>query len=357
MYKMNHDFFDGFPVQFSGKETIVSEKEYPLGTFATEALEIKRELLREIDQRLAIFQKEFPIFLSSRDSTSAALTHTALVALWESIGKLPLYEKLAPTDIKIHSLIRYMKLHPEEVDEMLTVGTERHAMMVAWQQKLALLTTELRNFQDNTIRMIGDYFEDLPARSPAEYTRAYAKFKRDLRESYDLAHQEDEDTSELDSIQTQFPFALSFQPRIHPKTGTPFLAEEIQFGTLESFLHTDLMRGMVAGNIPRLCHNCGHYFLAVGGYDTVYCTRIAPNETKKTCRKVGAHKKERTKNATEFIHKEYARAYNRLKGRKQRGSISVDKWNTQVAKAQELKALALAGDIGDGEYVKELDGL
>ncbi|WP_409967732.1 DUF6076 domain-containing protein [Bengtsoniella intestinalis] len=84
---------------------------------------------------------------------------------------------------------------------------------------------------------------------------------------------------------------------------------------------------MVAGNIPRLCHNCGHYFLAVGGYDTVYCTRIAPNETKKTCRKVGAQKKSAPKMLRNLSIKT-ARAYNRLKGRKQRGSISVDKWNT-----------------------------
>lgn len=48
-------------------------------------------------------------------------------------------------------------------------------------------------------------------------------------------------------------------------------------------------RGMAAGNIPRRCHNCGRWFLLVGAYDTVYCRRTAPGETKRTCRQVGAH--------------------------------------------------------------------
>lgn len=51
-------------------------------------------------------------------------------------------------------------------------------------------------------------------------------------------------------------------------------------------------RGMAAGNIPRRCHNCGRWFLLVGAYDTVYCRRTAPGETKRTCRQVGAHRKE-----------------------------------------------------------------
>jgi len=49
------------------------------------------------------------------------------------------------------------------------------------------------------------------------------------------------------------------------------------------------------------------------------CTNIAPGETKRTCRQVGAHRKERMKNAGEFIRCEYSLCYNRLKQRKRRG--------------------------------------
>lgn len=107
--------------------------------------------------------------------------------------------------------------------------------------------------------------------------------------------------------------------------------------------------------MPRRCHNCRHFFLTVGGHDTVYCNRIAPGKTKRTCRQVGAHRKEKQKNESP-IHKEYFKAYNRLKGRKSQGSISTDKWNRQVAMIQDWRDAALRGEMSDAELKQKLDG-
>ena len=52
---------------------------------------------------------------------------------------------------------------------------------------------------------------------------------------------------------------------------------------------------------------------------------------------MGAHKKEAQERVITPAQKEYAKAYNRLKARKQRDKISVDEWNTTVVKAQDLK--------------------
>lgn len=54
----------------------------------------------------------------------------------------------------------------------------------------------------------------------------------------------------------------------------------------------------------------------MGAYDTRYCMGIAPGETAKTCRQVGAHWKEQQRNGTELVRKEYQKVYNRLRGRK-----------------------------------------
>lgn len=127
--------------------------------------------------------------------------------------------------------------------------------------------------------------------------------------------------------------------------------EQIKFEELSNFLHYDLCRGISIENIPRRCECCGHYFLAMEDhlYDTRYCMRIASGETVKTCRQVGAQQKEQQRNGTEFVRKEYQKVYNRLRSRKNRGIISVDKWNRQVAQAQELKVQALSGKISDAE--------
>ena len=83
--------------------------------------------------------------------------------------------------------------------------------------------------------------------------------------------------------------------------------------------------------------------------------RIAPDETVKTCRQVGAHRKEKQRNGTEFVRKEYQKVYNRLRGRKNRGVISVDEWNRLVAVAQELKTQAILGEFSDAELRQQFD--
>ena len=73
------------------------------------------------------------------------------------------------------------------------------------------------------------------------------------------------------------------------------------------------------------------------------------------CRKVGAHRKEARGKANRTpAQKEYARTYNRLKTRKQRGKISKDEWNAAVAKAQELVARSERGELTDEELKNKL---
>jgi len=75
----------------------------------------------------------------------------------------------------------------------------------------------------------------------------------------------------------------------------------------------------------------------------------------RTCRKVGAHNKEAKGKANRTpAQVEYYRAYNRLKTRKLRGKISVDEWNTAVAKAQDILALAERGQLTDEELKQQL---
>ena len=57
------------------------------------------------------------------------------------------------------------------------------------------------------------------------------------------------------------------------------------------------------------------------------------------------------------IHKEYFKAYNRLKARKNRGSLRTDKWNQQVAMIQEWRDAAVRGKMSDAELKRRLDGV
>ena len=91
------------------------------------------------------------------------------------------------------------------------------------------------------------------------------------------------------------------------------------------------------------------------GYDTRYCNNIAPGETERTCRKVGAHRKEALKAGSSMIHDEYKRVYNRLKTRKSRNILGADEWNRLVALAQEYKAQAEKGELSEFELKRIFD--
>ena len=89
---------------------------------------------------------------------------------------------------------------------------------------------------------------------------------------------------------------------------------------------------------------------------TCYCSNIVPGETERTCRKVGAHRKEAQGKANRTpAQVEYDRTYNRLKQRKNRKKISIDEWNIAVAKAQELMEQAGRGELTDTELKRQLE--
>ncbi len=136
------------------------------------------------------------------------------------------------------------------------------------------------------------------------------------------------------------------------------IEEKATFSNLADFLRTEFYRGLAAGNGPRRCHNCGRYFLLTAGYNTCYCNNIAPGETKRTCRKVGVHRKEAQgiANLTP-AQADYRRVYGRLKARKRRGKISTDEWNAAVAQAQELVAQSERGELTDEELARKLNQL
>lgn len=94
--------------------------------------------------------------------------------------------------------------------------------------------------------------------------------------------------------------------------------------------------------------------MLTGAYDTVYCQRVALGEETRTCRQVGAHRKEKEKNGKDFAYREYNKVYNRLKTWKYRGKLNAEDWNRKVAYIQDVKAAFLAGGMSDAEYLEKL---
>ena len=358
LHSVTGDAVDLFAVEFTSRECMLGGRSYPLGFFAAEALDRIPDMV-ELQPSVASMKEALEVFLTARDASSAGMAYEAIGVLWRKLMTLPVYERLIRDEHRAQAVIPDWRNSPEAMDEILTPGTDRHTAFRQWLSRLETLERELKHFAQNIGWMLEDYFEELPSRKREAYAEAFADYCTDVsgaiqdREEYG----EEPLMFDLDTLEYAHPVNLTFVCSRDSETGLPCIAERMTFEKLSSFLYVDLYRGMAAGNLPRRCAHCGRWFLTVGGYNTMYCDREIPGSNGKTCRIIGAHEREKAANQSSEARKEYSRIYNKLKARKQRGTISTDQWNRQVAAAQRLKDAFAEGRIDKEEYVQQLDAL
>ena len=120
----------------------------------------------------------------------------------------------------------------------------------------------------------------------------------------------------------------------HPADGDGnTMAERWTVSCLRDFLYLELGKAIEHGNAPRQCRLCGHWFLHEQGNKTVYCGRVAPGETEKTCREVGARAVFENKIRAEETWRLYKRAYKKYYARVMKGNMSREEFNAWVEHA------------------------
>ncbi len=128
------------------------------------------------------------------------------------------------------------------------------------------------------------------------------------------------------------------------------LCRTAEYTSLGAFLYMELMEGLEDGTVPRKCANCGRYFLQAGGYDTEYCDNIAPRETTKTCKDVGAKNTFDQKVKTNPVWQLHQRAYKTHYARMKKKNMTQQEFLDWSEKAADLRDQCLAGRITVDEF-------
>ena len=128
------------------------------------------------------------------------------------------------------------------------------------------------------------------------------------------------------------------------------LCRTVEYTSLGAFLYMELMEGLEQGSVPRKCANCGRYFLQAGGYDTEYCDNIAPGETTKTCKDVGAKNTFDQKVKTNPVWQLHQRAYKTHYARMKKKNMTQQEFLEWSNKAADLRDQCLAGKITVDEF-------
>ena len=341
--------YDQFTVFFYGDQVFVGRKDYPIGQCCVDVMNLDESILDEIDRRVRLFIPAARKLPTEKTDSAAVLAQERLNAVWELIFALPVYRDLKMDEACCFHTFRRLMADREKWAQVRDPSSEGYAIYQGMMAGLACFADSIRTFRLQVTEMTRTYFEPLKRRNSDAYAQAYSRFYSDMPSIG--AHIFN------DEFEQSFPLEVDFVPMMHPtEEGRVFVAEKSTFNSLADFLRTEFYRGLALGNAPRQCHNCGRYFLLTAGYNTCYCNNVAPGELERTCRKVGAHRKEALGKANRTpARKEYDRTYNRLKVRKQRGKISVDEWNAAVAKAQELLERSERGELTDEELRRRFD--
>ena len=343
---MAENTFDRFSVFFTGDTVFLDGAAFPLGQLTTDVLNVDGEILTEINRRVDGFMSAVWTLLQEKTDSAARSAQERLNAVWDLIFDLPVYRSLRLNTETARNLLPALLSDSAKWSETLDVDSDGHRMFEEFLSGLEYFLESLRNFRGQLDGMLELYFEPLSRRNAEAYAEAYTAYFTDMAAAGELFFPEQE-------FSQSFPAQLCFGPMPHPmEAGKVLLSEKVEFRYLSHFLYTDFYRGLMVGNAPRRCHNCGRYFLLTAGYNTCYCNHVAPGETERTCRKVGAHRKANHPTGLSPAGMEYRKVYNRLKARKQRGKISRDEWNATLSQVQKVLDLAKQGKLTDEEMRK-----
>lgn len=352
MVPLTVDPLDGFLAVFGNEYVILERESFSIGKFVVDVLNLDEATLESVRGSVIRIRQRLGTALVERDRDGLL---NALEQIWPVADRLPVY----------HELVHHRRVTGEIPEGPLAAvfdeTTEDYQSLMKWLGQLEALPTEVEHFRTLALEFVEGHLSKLEKRTPSAYVAAWQGYQTyaglvaqvavdqwSNLEGDELQRMRKRDREEFAqrTLRTSFTLHTTFEAAPDPKAeGEVILAERVLIPDLETFLSLDLIRGFGVGHIPRRCAHCGRYFLLDSGYDIRYCDRETPDEPGKTCRQIGAHRKEREAIGSDEIRHEYYTAYNRLKMRKNRGTLDPNDWNRLVSELQDLRDAGYRGEI------------
>ena len=140
-------------------------------------------------------------------------------------------------------------------------------------------------------------------------------------------------------------------------TGELEIFERRIFNRLLDFIYIEFCKALMQLNMPKKCKNCGMYFLLENGFKNEYCTRPLKENSKKTCRDVGAAQSFKMKVSQSPEWKIHQRAYKKYYARLKKGQMTQEEFDRWAKNAEYLRSEALAGKIDIKKFETVLNKL
>ena len=132
--------------------------------------------------------------------------------------------------------------------------------------------------------------------------------------------------------------------------------QRVRFHRIMSFYCFDLMNGLHHGHAPCVCQNCERYFLTRSGHKPKYCSGVAPQDSRLTCRQYGAMMHQKEQNKQHPVYRLFNTRTNTIRKHHQRGKISDELRREALYLAETYRDRALMdNDYAAGDYVHDME--
>lgn len=132
--------------------------------------------------------------------------------------------------------------------------------------------------------------------------------------------------------------------------------QRLRFPSPIHFYCHDLMNGLHHGHAPCVCQNCQRYFLTRNGHKPKYCSGMAPQDSRLTCRQYGAMMHQKEQNKQHPVYRLFNTRTNTIRKHHQRGKISDELRREALYLAETYRDRALMdNDYAAGDYVHDME--
>lgn len=315
------------------------DKSYPLGTFATEAInfiiDYKMKDLQPLVQKLHKNYQQ--VYLYSNEPLSLEVIYSFEQQIRAIDSHL---ESLTVFKSKLHKKHPFgFELTQENISAQEPLGETIASVITSYIEVCDALIA----FYEQIYDFSKTWITEGSKQNEHDYSSAYEDYFYGGYFEYNATKKRNTIFSR--SLSQFLDIKTLFATTEIPEYNKPIFSEIILFNCYLDLLQYDYFRALQNEHTVRICRNCKRAFLNTTKHHTIYCDRIAPNEIKKTCRQVGALNSEKEKIENSPIHQLYLRCYKKISARYRRNTITQDEYNELVADANKLKDDALKCEI------------
>lgn len=139
--------YDRFTVFFYGERVFIGKKDYPVGQYCVDILNLDDALFDEINQRVKEFAPAAQNLLTEKTDSAAALAQERLNAVWELIFALPVYRDLKMDEPCNYHMFQRLMVDEEKWAQLQDPTSEGYARYHGMLYELICFAERLRGLQ------------------------------------------------------------------------------------------------------------------------------------------------------------------------------------------------------------------